>query len=102
MADLNVERVDRRMHPIALAGLALGLLTLLMLFSTGPGARFGWWHFRTSFSLMKWAAYAGVAAALVSLLGLVLSRGRWRLIAVVGLVLGALAFFLPWNWRRDA
>ena len=37
MADLNVERVPRRMHPLALAGLALGLLALLMLFVTGPG-----------------------------------------------------------------
>jgi uncharacterized protein (DUF1499 family) len=101
MAELHVERV-RRMHPVALVGLLLGLLAMLMLFVTGPGARFGWWHFRTSFALMQYAAYAGAAAALVSLLGLALSRGRGRAVAAVGLVLGALAFFLPWNWRRDA
>lgn len=102
MAELNVERVPRRMHPLALAGLALGLLALLMLFVTGPGSRFGWWHFRTSFNLMKYAAYAGGAAALLSLAGLLLSRGRGRIVAVAGLVLGATAYLLPWSWRRDA
>jgi uncharacterized protein (DUF1499 family) len=101
MAELHVERV-RRTHPIALMGLVLGLLAALLLFVTGPGARFGWWHFRTSFTLMQYAAYAGIAAAVVSLLGLVLSRGRGRAMAAAGLLLGALAFFLPWNWRRDA
>ena len=102
MADLNVERVPRRMHPLALGGLALGLLALLMLFVTGPGSRFGWWHFRTSFALMKYAAYVGAAAALVSLIGLALSRGRGRIVAVAGLVLGGLAYGLPWSWRKDA
>jgi uncharacterized protein (DUF1499 family) len=102
MADLNVERVPRRMHPLALGGLALGVLALLMLFITGPGSRFGWWHFRTSFDLMKYAAYVGVAAVVLSIIGLVLSHGRLRLVAVVGLALGALAFLLPWSWRRDA
>jgi uncharacterized protein (DUF1499 family) len=102
MADLNVERVPRRMHPLALGGLALGVLALLMLFITGPGSRFGWCHFRTSFDLMKDAAYVGVAAVVLSIIGLVLSHGRLRLVAVVGLALGALAFLLPWSWRRDA
>jgi uncharacterized protein (DUF1499 family) len=101
MAEIRVERA-RRLHPVALIGLILGLIALLMLFLTGPGARFGWWHFRTSFNLMRYAAYAGVAAALVSLIGLALSRGRGRVIAGVGLLLGALAWFLPWSWRRDA
>ena len=74
MAEIRVERV-RRLHPLALIGLILGLIALLMLFVTGPGARFGWWHFRTSFNLMRYAAYAGVAAALLSLIGLALSAG---------------------------
>ncbi|HEX2207360.1 MAG TPA: DUF1499 domain-containing protein [Longimicrobium sp.] len=101
MAEIHVERV-RRMHPIALLGLALALVALLMLLATGPGSRFGWWHFPTSFSLMRYAAYMGLAAALVSLAGLLLSRGRWRVVAVAGLALGVLTWFLPWSWRRDA
>jgi uncharacterized protein (DUF1499 family) len=102
MAELNVERVPRRLHPLAVGGVALGLVALLMLFLTGPGSRFGWWHFRTSFTMMQYAAYVGIAALVLSIVGLILSRGRWRVVAAVGLALGALAFFLPWNWRRDA
>jgi uncharacterized protein (DUF1499 family) len=101
MAELNIERV-RRLHPVAWLGLALGLVALLMLFVTGPGARFGWWHFRTSFNLMRYAAYAGVAAVVVSLIGLALSRGIGRAVAGLGLLMGAAAFFFPWNLRRDA
>lgn len=102
MAEIHVERIPRRGRVVAVLGLVLGLIALLLLFLTGPGTRFGWWHFRTSFTLMERAAYAGIAAVVVSLAGLVLARGRARLVAGVGLVLGALAFFLPWNWRQEA
>lgn len=102
MADISVERVPRRAKLLPVLALLLGLGALLMLFLTGPGTRFGWWHFRTSFDLMKYAAYAGIAAVVVALIALALSRGRGRVVAAVALLLGALAFFLPWNWRRDA
>lgn len=102
MAEIHVERVPRGRHFVAVLGLVLGLIALLLLFLTGPGARFGWWHFRTSFTLMERAAWVGIAAAVVSLAGLILTRGRGRLLAGAGLVLGALAVFLPWSWRQDA
>jgi uncharacterized protein (DUF1499 family) len=102
MADISVERIPRRTRLLPLLALLVGLIALLMLFVTGPGARFGWWHFRTSFDLMKYAAYVGIAAVVLALIALVLSRGRGRVVAGVALLLGALAFFLPWNWRRDA
>jgi len=101
MADISVERTSRRM-PLALAALALAVVALLMLFLSGPGTRFGMWHFRTGFTLMRYAAYAGIAAALLGLAALLLSRGRGRVIAAVALVLGAIAWFLPWNLRRGA
>jgi uncharacterized protein (DUF1499 family) len=102
MAELNVERVPRRLHPLAILGLALAVIALLLLFLSGPGTRFGWWHFRTSFTMMERAAQVGIAAAVVSLLGVILSRGRGRALAGAGLVLGALAVFLPWSWRQEA
>lgn len=101
MADITVERASRR-TPLALAALALALIALLMLFLSGPGTRFGMWHFRTGFQLMRYAAYAGVAAAVLGLIALFLSRGRGRVIAVAALLLGALAWFVPWNLRRGA
>ncbi|HYW12229.1 MAG TPA: DUF1499 domain-containing protein [Longimicrobium sp.] len=101
MADIDIERTPRR-TPLALAALALALVALVMLGLSGPGTRAGWWDFRMGFSLMRWAAYAGIAAAVLGLVALVLSRGRGRVIAGVALLLGALAWFYPWNLRRGA
>lgn len=101
MVDIDVERVPRR-TPLALAALVLALLAVLLLFLSGPGTRFGTWDFRTGFQLMRWAAYLGIAAAVLGLIGVVLARGRGRVIAGIALVLGALAWFFPWNLRRGA
>jgi uncharacterized protein (DUF1499 family) len=101
MADIDVERAPRR-TPLALAALALALIAVLLLFLSGPGTRFGMWDFRMGFQLLRWGAYAGVAAAVLALAALALSRGRGRVIAAVALLLGALAWFLPWNLRRGA
>jgi uncharacterized protein (DUF1499 family) len=101
MADISVERVPRR-TPLALIALALALVALLMLCASGPGTRMGLWHFRTGFSLMRYAAYLGVLAALLGLAGVLMARGRGRVIAAAALVLGALAWFFPWNMRRGA
>ena len=102
MADLDVARARPRLDPIALAGLILALIALLVLFLTGPGARFGWWHYRTSFQLMRWGGYFGIGAVVVSLAGLIGARGPARWVAAAGLLLGALAFYLPWSWRQEA
>jgi uncharacterized protein (DUF1499 family) len=101
MVDLD-DASHRRVHPVALAGLMLALLAALLLFLSGPGTRMGFWHFRTAFKMMGWAAYAGGAAALVSIAGLALARGRGRPLAAVGLVIGALMLYLPWSWRNQA
>lgn len=101
MADISVERAPRR-TPLALAALALALIALLLLFLSGPGTRFGMWDFRTGFQLLRYGAYAGIAAAVLGLVALLLTRGRGRVIAAVALLMGALAWFLPWNLRRGA
>jgi uncharacterized protein (DUF1499 family) len=101
MADIDVERTPRR-TPLALAALALAIVALLTLFLSGPGSRFGMWHFRTGFEMMRWAARLGIAAAVLALVALVLTRRRGRVIAAVALVLGACAWFVPWNLRRGA
>lgn len=101
MADISVERAPRR-TPLALAALAVALIALLLLFLSGPGTRFGMWDFRTGFQLLRYGAYAGIAAAVLGLIALMLTRGRGRVIAAVALLMGALAWFLPWNLRRGA
>lgn len=100
-------------RPLALLALALGAAALLLIGIGGPGTRFGWWHFRTGFKLMKYGAWLGIAAtvlAIVALLvllvmGAMARRGTARgpvVFAALGLLLGGAAFFLPWSWRRHA
>ncbi|HUP31170.1 MAG TPA: DUF1499 domain-containing protein [Usitatibacter sp.] len=58
---------------------ALALLALLMLALSGPGTRMGWWDWRTGLTILTWAAYIGIAAALLAaVLVLMLAVPRWR------------------------
>ncbi len=75
--------------------LLAALLAGLLLFIAGPGTRMDWWHFRTGFTLMRWAVYLGVGAAglaVIAALVPALRRGnalRLGLALVIGLSVAA-------------
>ncbi|HEV2956267.1 MAG TPA: DUF1499 domain-containing protein [Xanthobacteraceae bacterium] len=89
----------------AYVGVALAILALLTL-AVGPlGWRLGWWHFRFAFFyLMPYAAYGAIAAAGVSILALVFGwshlGGRGIALAAVGVVVGAIVAYVPWQYDR--
>ena len=66
------------------------------------GSRLGWWHFRTGFSMLRWAADGGLLAAAVAIAGLILSRrplSRLRLIlSISGIVIGLVVVGVLWSW----
>jgi uncharacterized protein (DUF1499 family) len=70
------------------------------------GSRLGWWHFRTGFSMLRWAADGGLLAAAVSIAGLLLTRrplSRLRILfSISGLVIGLLVVGILWSWWRTA
>lgn len=80
---------------LLLSGVALGLLL-----ASGPGSRMGWWHFRTGFKLMQWAAFGGLAGLALGLVGVVLPGAR--AMAAGAVLLGLAAFLPPWSFRRHA
>lgn len=84
------------------AGLALlvSLLAVGFLLLGGPGTRMGWWHFRMGLGMMQWAAYAGLGAIALGLIALMMPGAR--ALAAIAVVLGLVAFGLPWNFRREA
>ena len=43
--------------------MAVAVAAFVMLIASGPGTRLGIWPWMTGLSLMKWAAYTGLAAA---------------------------------------
>jgi uncharacterized protein (DUF1499 family) len=92
--------------PFAIGGFVLALLALLGLALSGLGSQWGWWHFGRGFSILRWSAYLGGLAALLSLIGLVHARPGVRrrgfVLALIGAVVGAAALGIPWQWQRVA
>jgi uncharacterized protein (DUF1499 family) len=84
--------------------LAAAVVAVLLLLASGPGARLGAWTFRTGFTMLRWGAYLGIAAAVIALVQLAVPRWRphrpWPLVAALGL--GVLAAAVPWSWRQRA
>ena len=59
--------------------LAAAVLAFLAMCLAGPGTRLGWWPWQTGLSMMRIAAYAGIAVAvLAAALVLLLVVPRWR------------------------
>jgi uncharacterized protein (DUF1499 family) len=88
-------------------GLLLAAIAVLLLALTPLGWRAGWWGYRFSLlSLMAYSAYCGVAAAVAAVFALVLGArtigARGAAYAVIALIAGGFAFYVPWHYRNVA
>jgi uncharacterized protein (DUF1499 family) len=110
-ADQHMRKDDHAPHKrlvdhIAPAGLALALCAGFSAALSGLGTRWGWWYFTTGFMILRWSAVAGLIAAIVSLMGGILSvRGIRRagiFIVLAGLLTGVVIAAIPWSWMRTA
>lgn len=85
---------------------AVALVFSVAALASGLGNRFGWWDYRLAFAVLRWAAWGGAAGVLLSVAALVLAaRRRARtgiVLALVGIVAGALTFGIPWQFRARA
>jgi uncharacterized protein (DUF1499 family) len=90
--------------PLALTGFIFAVLAALAAMLAGLGSRWGLWYFRTGFVILRWAAYVGIAAALASLIGVILTwpttLRRGFLLSVFGVVIGIFVFGIPWYYWR--
>jgi uncharacterized protein (DUF1499 family) len=88
------------------AGLILAIAAAVVAVGAGFGTRVNWWDFGAGFSLLRWGFYIAIAAAVLSLLGLVVSRplSGWRalLAAILGLVIAAPVIIVPLTWINTA
>jgi uncharacterized protein (DUF1499 family) len=87
-------------------GFVLSVIAITAATGAGVGVRLAMWDFRQGFRILNWAAYFGIAGTVLSLAGAILGRpGKGRrgfMLAVAGIVLGAIAFGVPGNWYRIA
>ena len=100
MNEKKVEAGSRRWSLVAVGGLGLALLAGGILLCAALGYRTQILALGTAFSLLRWGAYTGGAALVVSFLGGVLTlAGRKRVtdlaIAVLGVLIGAVSYTLP-------
>jgi uncharacterized protein (DUF1499 family) len=99
-----------RWHTIVRVVLAAGLLLVaggaLTAALAGFGHRWGWWHFSTGFSVLRWGLYAsmaGVGASVVALIAAALLKRRWLVLAALpAMALGAVVIWVPIDHRQQA
>ena len=88
---------------LAISGLIVAVASAAAMVFGGIGYRLELWHFRTGFTIMRWAFWFALAGALLSLLGLVVTRARPAKIlvtALIGIVVGGIAVYVPWSWKQ--
>src|SRR5690242_4430313 len=86
---------------VALAVVAAGAILLL---ACGPGNRFGLWQYQVSIGLLRAAAYAAIAGAALSLVGLLVPKlraGHAKTLAAA-LALAVAVFYFPWQFGENA
>lgn len=98
----KIERKNRLYLLIAISGFIVALLAGLAEALAGPGARWGLWHYRTGFLILRWAVYGGIGAAVISLAGCLLTRTDGRrtglILSVIGLLAGVIVAGIPWTF----
>jgi uncharacterized protein (DUF1499 family) len=92
--------------PIAVMGFVLAVLAGFTAALAGFGTRLGFWEFPAGIAILRWAAYGGIAATVISLIGAVLtSRGAGRrgfALSIVGILMGIVIVGIPLTYWRAA
>lgn len=82
------------------------VISVLLLLSSGFGAKMNLWQFRTGFSIFTFAAYCGLGCALLSILTGVLAVRKRRLagalISLFAFACAVAAFWVPYSWKLKA
>ena len=94
--------------PLFRVGAVVVLLAIAVIALSGLGSRWGWWTFRTGFTLLRWGGYGALAGAGLTVLAALGALGRGvadrrlvlRAAALAGVALATVA--VPWQWRRTA
>lgn len=91
---------------IVRAGLFIALAAGFAALLSGPGTNYKLWNYQTGISVLRWAAYGGIAGAAISIIGLIASirivivQGfKW---ALLGIVVGGLVAGLVLHWKQVA
>src|SRR5436190_13941637 len=91
---------------IAAIGFIAAAIALTMVAASGPAYRVKLFGLREAFALLRWGAWAGLGAAAVAFVGAWMSRrAMWQrsfALAAMGVVIGAIAFAVPFAMLQSA
>lgn len=101
-----VEQQQKIMKTLAYLSLALAIVCVFVAGLSGFGHRWGWWHFRIGFSILRWAAYGALAAAGLGAATALFAWWRESAIAVVvatlAVIVGVITVAVPWSYLQLA
>jgi uncharacterized protein (DUF1499 family) len=96
----------RRTAKVTTVALVLAIAAALAGLAAGPAYRFGLLSLEGAFGLLRSAAYGGIVAALLGLIGMAIARpngprrGFYR--ALAAFVVGLVVVGVPWSYLRTA
>ena len=97
-------RIPQTISRLALSGFGVAILASSAAIIAGIGSQLNWWHFKTGFTFLSWAAYAGLVAMVLSLGAVIItwpgSFKRGLFWAVAGLLISFLVVGVPRIWKH--
>lgn len=97
----------RSMSPLSqwllVGGFALALICAGAMVFSGIGYQLGLWHFRTGFMIIRWTFWGAAAAVVLTAAGLLIPAprtGMAMVLGAIGLVVAAVAVYIPWSWKQ--
>ncbi len=102
---MDTSSSSRPLSPVALGGFLLAVLAGLGLLLSGVSNRLQWLDFRSALTVFRWAAYGGIAALPLSIIGMILTRagstkGGFKL-AAIGLIVSLVVVVIPLRWYQQ-
>jgi uncharacterized protein (DUF1499 family) len=88
---------------LATAGFMIAVICAAAAIFSGIGYRLGLWHFRTGFAVLQWVFWGALAAALISVAALVVSRNARPAVlymGLLGLLIAVVVAYIPWSYKR--
>jgi uncharacterized protein (DUF1499 family) len=90
-----------RLRSVAGVAAVVAAAAAVLVLISGPGYRFGVLALPAAFTLLRWGALASLGAAMVAAIVLWRARGR-DLLAITAVVVGLIAFAVPFRFQRLA
>ena len=87
---------------LVVAGFVLALVCAFAAVFSGIGYQLGLWHFRTGFQIIRWSFMAAIAAVVLLVLGLAISRKTQAIVvmSVIGIIVGGVTVYIPLSWKK--